>query len=157
MNTDDPILKPEAAPGEPGHEHYAPLIIDTRFLRPMPKAMWGANCVNCDKSQSMWEMGPPDEPNPVCALCFLYESQWAEKRIDEVHGLVRDIEVSTGEKMLRSPGDNVSLLSVKDANKVLGAIAMTSRMFALQDKLEAVKVKAQQDDVEAEGEARPGG
>jgi hypothetical protein len=138
---DDLILNPMAPPGDPGHEHSAPLIIDTRFLRPLPKAMWGAVCVNCDKAQSMWEMGPTEEPNAVCSLCFLYESKWAEKRLDDIHGMVRDVEAHTGEKMLRGR-DNVSLISAKDGNKILGALAMTSRMFQLQDKLEAVKTKA---------------
>lgn len=148
---DDPILNPTAPAGEEGHEHCAPLIIDTRFLRPLPKSMWGANCVNCDKSQAMWEMGPTSEPNPVCSLCFLYESKWSEKRIDEIHAMVRDVETHTGEPMLRAT-DNVTLLSAKDGNKILGALAMTSRMFQLQDKMGAVKAKAEQsDDVGAEG------
>jgi hypothetical protein len=152
---DDLIINPTAPKGAPGHEHHSePLIIDTRYLRPLPKAMWGAVCVNCDKAQSMWEMGPPEEPNAVCSLCFLYQSQWGEKRVDDIHAMVRDVETHCKETFLRDQ-DGHTLISAKDGNKILGALAMTSRMFALQDKLEAVKFSAT-DDVEAEGENPPG-
>jgi len=158
MNDGRIIQPPPLVGGEPEleHEHKAPLIIDTRFLRPLPKPMWQATCVNCDKRQSMWEMGPPSEPNPVCSLCFLYESQWAEKRKDEVHAMVRDVEAYSGDKFLRDR-DNVTLLSPKDGDRILGALALTSRMFQLQDKMEAVKEREGSDDVADENAKRAGG
>lgn len=118
--------------GQP--RYVVPLIVDTRFLRPLSKAMYDSPCHRCDRRQSRWEMGPPfgGEVYTVCSLCFLYESKWGEKRVDQIHVLVDEIEREVGEKFLRG-ADGRTLLSCKDADRVLAAIAMTSRMFQLQD------------------------
>lgn len=144
---------PDAAEGgpysepPPGYErqHLAPMVLDTRMLRPLPEPLWDSSCVNCDRMQSRWEMGPQgsDECVFVCSLCFLYESQWGQKRRDQLPFLIHDIEAEKGERFLRTPDDR--LLSCKDANDILGAIALTSRMFQVHDTIEAVSQAARPD------------
>lgn len=123
--------------------HMVPLVIDTRFLRPLPKSLWDSACHHCDKRQSRWEMGPPygGETYTVCSLCFLYESKWGEKRLDQISVLVQEVEAETGEKMLKA-ADGQSLLSCGDADRILSSIALTSRMFQMQDQVTALREAA---------------
>jgi hypothetical protein len=83
----------------------------------------------------MWEMGPPsgDEQHVVCSLCFLYESNWGKKRLDDIHELVRAVETETGESFLRT-ADGQTLASCSDADRILGSIALTSRAFQMHDE-----------------------
>ena len=119
-----------------------PLLVDTRMLRPLPKTLFQSPCSNCDKRQAMWEMGPErsDECVFVCSLCFLYESRWGESRREQIDILVDEVQVEAGEKFLRAT-DGKQLLSCKDADRILGSIALTSRMFRLEDKMKGLQGK----------------
>ena len=141
---------------EPEQRHVIPLVIDTRFLRPLPKSLWDSNCHNCDKRQSRWEMGPPygGETYTVCSICFLYDSKWGEKREDQIHVLVEECEAESGEKMLRD-SDGKTLLSCKDADAILSSIALTSRMFQMQDQVDGLKKAASDGEEEGDDEPEP--
>lgn len=125
----------------PEHKHLAPLVVDTRMLRPLDKARFRSKCSNCGQDQAMWEMGPANEPEKctfVCSICFLYESKWGEKRRDQIDALADDVEQEKGVRFLRGQ-DGKQLLACKDADGLLSAIAITSRMFQMQDRLQAVR------------------
>jgi hypothetical protein len=122
-----------------------PLIIDARFLRPLPKALFRSACSECDRRQAMWEMGPADQDHEiVCSVCFLYESKWGEDRVAEILDLTNEMEREVGEKWLRD--ERGKLLSVKDCDRVLGAIALTSRMFAVRDQMESMSALTKKED-----------
>jgi hypothetical protein len=115
------------------------IIIDHRLLRPLPKAGWNVACGTCSKPQARWEMGPPieqkvkgSEPVFVCAVCFLYESEWSVGRAGEVEALIEDIERERNTKHLRDPEGR---LFPKDADSILAAIALASQTLALRDRL----------------------
>ena len=78
---------------------HKPLIINPRFIRPLPKAMWDVNCASCDKRQSRWQLFPSDAPEGVkggiliCSLCWLYDSQWGKTRREDLDQMIRDVEV----------------------------------------------------------------
>lgn len=113
-----------------------PLILDTRYLRPLPKEMFDSACEHCDKRQSKWEMGPPDsdERHILCSLCFLYESNWGKARVDQIHEIVDDVEKEMGTKFFRG-ADGKTLIACKDGDRILGALALTSRAFQLEDRM----------------------
>lgn len=131
-------------------EPLPPLIIDPRFLRPLPQSAWNATCSRCGEPRSRWELGMIGrEVKPVCSLCFLYHSQWGEKRLDQIHALVEEMERETGERFFRA-ADGRSLLQCKDADHALGAIAWVSRhlQLKLEDAAEVAKKAAEEPEEE---------
>lgn len=115
------------------------LIVSPERLRPLPKSMWDSNCAKCDKRQSRWQFIPVDQdPRKggllMCSLCWLYESAWGERRRADIDEMVREVEVQSGEIFHR--GKNGRLWSCRDADRILGAIAMTSRMFLMRGKVQ---------------------
>jgi hypothetical protein len=119
-----------------------PLIVDPSRLFPLPQSMWDASCDHCDKRQSRWmfvpvEMGPPVElsgqdslrvkGHVICSLCWLYESEWGLKRREHIDAFIRDVELET--KAVFARAEDGRLWSCKDADRILGAIALTSRIF----------------------------
>lgn len=133
---DGPYRKPGLKP--PATGHTKPLIVDSRFLRPLPQAMWDTACSKCDKRQAKWEFIPSDNPPPsggypMCSLCWLYESEWGKARRQDIDAMIRDVEKSKGQIFQRAKGNK--LWACKDADPILGAIVMTSRMFEIQGRL----------------------
>ena len=124
---------------EGGAPPQAPLVIDTRLFRPLPQALFRSICSNCDRAQAMWEMGPggSSECVFVCSLCFLYESQWGQRRADQIPVLIADIEAEKGEGFLRAPDGR--LLFCKDADGVVGAIALASSVCNVVDMASALR------------------
>lgn len=124
-----------------------PLLIDTRFLSPLPKAMWDLACARCDRRNSRWQLSEPDlneapqeeksaDPvksvYPLCSLCFLYQSNWGLKRRQDVDDLVRETEEEKGKVFEKDIGGQ--LLNCEDANHILAAIALTSRIAGIRGK-----------------------
>lgn len=118
-----------------------PLLIDTRFILPLPKAMWGMSCGGCDRTCANWQVMSPkmdeegkvigtENPAPICALCFLYESGWGERNVDDIEDLIADVERKDGYKMLRTAVGR--LMSPKDGNKILGAVCLVSKMREME-------------------------
>jgi hypothetical protein len=128
-----------------------PLLIDPRMLMPLPKALWGTACDNCNRPQSKWRifspMKRPAEPGaaipitdadfgPTCSVCFLYESPWSKQRREDIQRFITDLEHEIGEKFLVDPDGR---LTPNAADRALGAIALTSRMFEMQDQMQGMK------------------
>ena len=119
--------------------HHKPLLIDSRFLRPLPQSMWDTACVKCDKRQAKWaftpddEDLPPSEDYPMCSLCWLYESDWGKERRSDIDAMILDVQKVKGKIFQRAKGNK--LWSCKDADSILGAIVMTSRMFEIQARV----------------------
>ena len=68
----------------------------------------------------------------ICALCWLYESVWGKKRREDLDEMIKDVEVAIDENFQR--GDDDRLWACKDADRILGSIALTSRMFIMRGK-----------------------
>lgn len=119
---------------------HKPLIIHPKFIRPLPQSMWDVNCAKCDKRQSRWQFFPSDAPEGVkggvlvCSLCWLYESDWGKNRREDLDQMIRDVE-TTAEEIFHKTKDG-RLWSVRDADRILGAIALTSRMFIMRGRAE---------------------
>lgn len=132
---DGPYRESEVPPKPTGHTK--PLFVDSRFLRPLAQSMWDCACSSCDKRQSKWDFIPVDNPPPsggfpMCSLCWLYDSEWGKTRRTEVDVMIKDVEKSRGKAFQRAKGGK--LWACKDADGILGAVVMTSRIFEIQDR-----------------------
>lgn len=113
--------------------HRVPLTIDPRALRPLPPALWGMSCTWCDKAQAKWEYFSGPESTAarmgivLCAHCWLYTSEWGRKHQSDVEGFLHDVEVQLGKPLPRDAQGK--LVHCDDADRVLGAISVTSRVF----------------------------
>lgn len=113
--------------------HKKPLVIDTRFLRPLPKDLWRSACSQCDKRQSMWELVSPVNPEevvPVCSLCFLYRSNWSKTRQEDLANMIKDVEAERKKEFSMEGGQ---LTRAEDGDRILASLAITSRAFQLAD------------------------
>jgi hypothetical protein len=127
-----------------------PLIIDPRLLMPLPKALWGTACDNCNRAQAKWRVfSPMQRPadgnaipitdadfSPTCSVCFLYESPWGKQRREDIQRFIADLEQEMHQKFLLDPSGR---LTPNAADQALGAIALTSKMFEMQDRMKAIK------------------
>ena len=133
-----------------------PVLIDPNLLRPLAQTRWGANCIICDKPQSHWET--PDlidekhvvvkKGGTLCALCFLYKSEWAVDREPELRAMVIEVEkLRAKEKataLVLKDTDKPAflfekdmagrLVSLTDANQLLANIALFSRTMFMNAK-----------------------
>ena len=124
------------------------LTIDTTKLLLMPKELWGTQCSVCDKPQSRWGLvvplvGTPEvatnvdasaadamanmDMAPICSMCFLYESRWAQRRAEALHKYFNeDIQ---GLKSVRAVilDPKGRLTNIADADFFLGIIAFASK------------------------------
>jgi len=110
---------------------HQPLIIDPKVVRPLPPALWGHACSWCDKMQSVWEVfedGAQKKGQPVCSLCWLYQSDWGRARRTDVDKMLRAVELTSREIFRRD--DAGRLWSCSDADRILASIAVTSRVAA---------------------------
>jgi hypothetical protein len=108
-----------------------PLILNTDHLRPLDRKEWDGPCMSCGKKQARWMFKPANRDGAVsiCSLCWLYESVWGQNRREEIFKYVRAVEEEIGTAFLKDKG---RLIRVQDADRLLGALALESRMFQLQ-------------------------
>jgi hypothetical protein len=94
--------------------------------------------MSCDKVQARWALRDAvpeegeDEIYALCSLCFLYESNWGLNRQEEIEVLIKDVENRQDRAFIRTK--NGRLLAPKDADQVLGSIALVSRIFEMRRK-----------------------
>ncbi len=112
------------------------LLVDTRYLEPLPQAMWDIACSRCDRRRARWQMTDPKlkriekgkeipQKFSICAICFLYASNWGLRRRKDIDALVVAVEKEKGVLFSRDIGNR--LVNGKDADLILGSIAYTSR------------------------------
>jgi hypothetical protein len=113
------------------------LTINSRMLRPLPEDLQNSACSVCNKRQARWHRGSPQRDlsgdEIVCGLCYLYETEWGEAHAGSVAEFVQAVSsvALDGPLALDASG---KLIHCSDADRVLGSIALTSRMFRMQDK-----------------------
>ena len=114
---------------------HKPLLLDSKTLRPLPGALWDISCERCDKRQARWELfgpavGSVRKGEPICSMCWLYESDWGKPRREDIDAFIADVEDETKRPFKRL--EDGRLWSCSDANRILSAIAVTSRLFAVR-------------------------
>jgi len=109
---------------------HKPLIFHPKELRPLAQKLWDIACDRCNRRQSRWELPDGRKGTPLCSMCWLYESEWAKPRREDLDMLIREVEIETGEKFRRQ--EDGRLWSCADADRILGAIAVTSRIALYQ-------------------------
>jgi len=115
-----------------------PVVISPKAIRPLPESMWNMACSLCDKRQSKWELPSVTEDSKVaCSVCLLASDLFQGQR-EDLEVLILEIEKERGGPFDRDVGGNLVPIH---ADQVLAAIAMTSRMFSLQSKMQGLKSK----------------
>ena len=108
------------------------VFLDPRVLRPLPQSLWNISCAECDKYQSVWEHFSSELPSgarkgvPVCSLCWLYKSVWGKDNRGDIDRMICAVEAQREESFRKVGCDR--LWSCRDADRVLGAISVTSRI-----------------------------
>lgn len=74
----------------------------------------------------------------LCSHCFLYDSNWAERRADQVEHVIEGVEQEKGRKFLRAADG--TLARAEDCDRILGSIALISRILELRGQAEPVRL-----------------
>lgn len=125
-----------------GESNSTFIFLDPRTLRPLPQSLWGHSCAWCDKAQSVWELFEAEKERarrkgkPLCSLCWLYESTWGREYRESLNELIRAVEAATDDTFQKT-GDG-RLWACRDADRLLGSIAVTSRIAAQRTRLQEI-------------------
>lgn len=102
-----------------------PVHLDPKMVRPN---MGGAvSCRCCAKLCARWQVFEESEWSSVCSRCWLYDSVWGKNAAVEIAGLVSAVEKRLGHRFQH--GEDGKLIAIEDSDRILGAIAITSRIF----------------------------
>ena len=100
-------------------------LIDTSRLTPLVQNEWGAVCSECRQPQANWMWRQLAEGgSPICALCYLYKSEWGKTQGAALPTLVRELE--DGWDCRFETNTHGELKFIGDANRVLAALAYLS-------------------------------
>jgi hypothetical protein len=106
------------------------VIINANEISPLPRQKWDSLCNLCHLPQARWEW---KDQGATCALCYLYETDWGKKRLEDLSVLLTEIEKA--ENLQRPRTADGKLLTIQDANVFLGRLAITSRMVGMVEKM----------------------
>lgn len=116
-----------------------PARVDPERLAPLPEALQELkpHCALCDKPGSVWHLRTPhkdgaDAYDFLCSLCLLYRTSWGRQNKRQIQRVVKGIEDHGGFVFERRRKNRLARL--EDADRIAGAIVLTSRMFDLQDR-----------------------
>lgn len=119
-----------------------PVLIDTTRVLPLPQHMKGIICSNCDKPLAVWEFKPDDTEALgsllLCSFCLLYKSFWGQNRREQIDHFISEVEKKMGVGMIRD--DENRLVFSKDCDRIMGAIALASKLFQAMDARDAKSV-----------------
>ena len=111
-------------------ESSAPVVTTTRCLKPTHAAVLLV-CSGCNKPQAHWTVRHPrygEEEQNICALCFFKTSGWADGNKERLRLVINAISMRSNS--LVETNNNLPV-HVKDADNILGAIALHERFEAL--------------------------
>ena len=102
----------------------------------LDKDKWSTSCEHCKLPRAKWEM----QGIAVCSICFLYESKWGKDRSTELDSYLNEVMAQASEKLTASTprrrmvlGPTGKLVSIDDADFILGILVVTSRRFDVED------------------------
>lgn len=107
-----------------------PAVTSTRCLKPTHAAVLLV-CSGCNQPQAHWTVRHPrygTEEQNICALCFFKTSGWADGNKERLRLVINALSMRA--KSLIETNNNLPV-QVKDADNILGAIALHERFEAL--------------------------
>lgn len=113
-----------------------PLYIPAHEVRPLTAAMRGVACCDCGKRQSVWEKTSTvgDEKGvPICSLCFLHKSPWANGKQSDLEAFVAAVEESANTFFAKTPDNRLE--DCVDADRIMSSIVLTTRLFHTRSKM----------------------
>lgn len=110
-----------------------PIVINAQGLRVLPNELQGSACALCDKRQAVWEMVAPgvDAQMIVCSFCYLYHPSNAEM-FSRLPQFIEELEKVKSRVFPKNPDGR--LTEISDANGILSALVMTSRIFQMRGR-----------------------
>lgn len=123
-------------------EKQRPPIVTPKEIRPLPRAMWGANCDNCDKPHAKWEytvFGNRTKQKRMCSKCMLYESKLGKSLAVGIEALIKEVEKELGTKFQKKDG---KIVKVEDADRIFGAVVFANRVHAVRDVITLASLQA---------------
>ena len=109
------------------------IYIDPGTIRPLPKAMQGIGCAVCNRVQSVWErthVRTQQSGDPVCSLCWMYETGWGKDNKEALSEFVSEVEDSLSALFKKT--EDAKLERCEDADRIMSALVLTTRMFKLK-------------------------
>lgn len=113
-----------------------PIILDPRVVMPLPQEAWDTPCSGCGQPVSKWGVKIDPESSKVlviCSKCMMYKSNWGKKYEYDLRLLIREVERERNTVFVL---DVDGLLMVKDCDRLLSSIAITSRMLMKRMQIE---------------------
>jgi hypothetical protein len=109
--------------------------LQPKLLKPLPLPLQGVACAKCDKQQACWwadlrNANSDEDKTYVCALCVLYDTRWARESREDIEEVVMEVQRSRRRRVPDfefQTDESKRLVTVKDANDVLGVITLASR------------------------------
>jgi Pyruvate/2-oxoacid:ferredoxin oxidoreductase delta subunit len=116
-----------------------PLLVDTSRLQPITEArLQDSECAHCRKTRARWLFKPIEDDKPLfmCAVCWLYESEWSKNRREDLDALIADTEQEIGSLFSRDGEGRLN--NGRDADRIMGAICALSRVMQMRGALGAL-------------------
>lgn len=138
--SDQPEVPLNPVDGAP--EERVSLMIDPDRMRALPEELRDYNCSNCNRRNAGWAFLPTNkgsdpDPIPICSLCWLYLSNWARPRVQEVPEFIARFEQTTGKQFTKDSGGALTDHRQGDevVSQLLRASAVYLRMQRVQERL----------------------
>lgn len=104
--------------------------ITPREVKPLPQALQGAYCAECDKPMSKWEYTKIPKNQMMCSACMLYKTEWGKSYTEQIKRLVKNVEVEIGAIFSKRNG---KLYEMEDTDRIMSAIVLASRVNITRD------------------------
>lgn len=118
-----------------------PLLVDTDRIQPMTdKDLYDSECAHCRQTRARWLFYTTDGDDKallMCSICWLYDSNWAKDRREDLDALIEDTETEMEELFARD--DSGKMTRGSDGDRIMGAIVYLSRMMQMRGALEALR------------------
>jgi len=98
-----------------------PLIMDTRWVRPLDGVSSDKICMTCLISQARWAIGKPPNGYLSCSKCFLVTSPWGVENAESITELADSVEKEMGRSIFAN-----GQLTDDGADRILHSIVFAS-------------------------------
>jgi len=112
----------------------ASVRFDSGLVTPLPKALIGSSCQECDKPQANWKLMRSQSETPfICSVCLLYESHWGQDNAEDIGILVENVGASMGAPLAVELDGR---LVPHEADRIMFSIVASNKAWALRERME---------------------
>lgn len=100
-----------------------PLLVDPKTLFPSDAKSDPMVCWKCLKKCARWHVGLSPNDQPMCGMCFLYETPWGLEHAEQIEELVRATEESMGAQITEG-----GRLKASEADRIVSSVRFASSL-----------------------------